>query len=131
MVLLSLITTIPAAIFAEPVITLTFGSSFASAAGVAQVMLLSVPLVVIANAWLPFLYQRREERRVARAVTPIMLLGSGIIMLLTAVAGPTGAAAAYAVRALAVAVILRVMLWDPGWLPANRNNPRSEPLAPD
>lgn len=110
LVILSAALTIPAALLARPIIALAFGAEFAPATHVMQIMLLSVPSVVLVNAWLPYLYQRHQERLVARVTTPIMVVGSGSIMLTTALSGPTGAAIAYAIRALLVAVTLKVIL---------------------
>jgi O-antigen/teichoic acid export membrane protein len=89
---------------------MTFGPSFGPAASATQIMLLSVPSIVLVNAWLPFLYQRRQEGRVARVTTAIMVMGSGSIMLMTALLGTTGAAVAYASRAFVVAVVLGFMV---------------------
>jgi O-antigen/teichoic acid export membrane protein len=80
-------------------IPLVFGSNYAHAIHVVQVMLLAIPFVFAANPLLVHLYtERLEQRSLGLRLIGVSIFGTGAIVAGQVLVGPVGAAGGFVVR---------------------------------
>jgi O-antigen/teichoic acid export membrane protein len=102
-------------------VPLVFGSNYAHAVHVVQVMLLAIPFVFVANPLLVHLYtERLEQRSLGLKLIGVSIFGTGTIIAGQLLVGPVGAAGGF---------VLRSMLFVGALVAAGRASARSAGVA--
>lgn len=97
--LLGIVFTAVAVATAPTLIPLVFGSQYAKAIPVAQLMFLAIPFVYAANPLLAHLYSEdREQRLLSIGLAAVALVGTAAIVAGQLIAGGMGAASGYLLR---------------------------------